>query len=140
MVHAAIRNLAADQAEQPLGEGKWNVRETVIHLCTRDRVRLREMEAALRGIEASWMHYDDEQMSQVNSETMAPLHHLSWDEVVDLFDSTRELLLEAIESVPDEPAEVWNEEHTFGWMFHRLPSHDIHHAEVIQQWRPAQGI
>jgi len=140
MIHAAIRNLSPEQAERPLGEGKWSVRETVLHLCTRDRVRLREMEAALRGTPASWMNYDDEQMSRVNAATMAPLHHLGWEEAVEQFDSTRELLLEALESVPDEPDEVWSEDHAFGWMFHRLPSHDIHHAEAIQLWRAAQGI
>ena len=140
MVHAALRGLSAEAAERPMGKGKWNARETVLHLCTRDRARLREMEAALRGVSGSWMHLGDQQMSRVNAETLAPLRHLMWSDVIALFDSTRQLLLEAIESVPDEPAEVWSEDHAFGWMFHRLPSHDIHHAEVIQQWRAAQGV
>jgi hypothetical protein len=49
--------------------------------------------------------------------------------------ATRRQLIEELESVPDEPAEVWTDAHPFGWMLWALVPHDRHHAEVIQQWR-----
>jgi len=134
-VHAALQGLVAGAAEKPLAEGKWNTREIVLHLCCRDRARLREFEAALRGVQVSWRDFDDEEMARVNARDLAGLSHLPWDEAVRLLHATRESLLEAVEGVPEEPAEVWEAEHAFGWMLQRLPIHDRHHAETIKQWR-----
>jgi hypothetical protein len=131
----AIQGLTPGAADRPMGEGKWSARETVLHLLTRDLARLREMEAALQGRRASWETYDDATMSRVNAETLAPLRHLPWDDALRLMHAKRQELLEALESVPEEPAEVWQEPHAFGWMFQRLPGHDRHHAEIVRQWR-----
>jgi hypothetical protein len=131
----ALQGLTPGAADRPMGEGKWSARETVLHLLTRDLARLREMEAALQGRRASWETYDDATMSRVNAETLAPLRHLPWDEALRLMHAKRQELLEALESVPEEPAEVWQEPHAFGWMFQRLPGHDRHHAEIVRQWR-----
>ena len=138
-VLAAVQGLGAATAERPLGEGKWNTRETILHLVTRDRARLREMEAALRGVRASWAGWDPERQAGVNEEDLAPLRPTSWDDALKLLLTTREQLMEALESIPEEPAEVWGEEHPLGWMFQRLPAHDLHHAESIKRWRTEQG-
>ena len=139
-LHAAIHGLTAEAAAQPLGEGKWNAREVVLHLVLRDRARLREIEGALRGVRASWEGYTNEQMDRANAEGLAALGHSSWEEAVELLNSTREALLDDIGSVPEEPAEVWRAEHAFGWMLHGLPKHDAHHAEAIQRWRAEHGV
>jgi len=138
-VHAAVGGLTPGKAEQPLGPGKWNARETVLHLVTRDQARLREMEAALQGVRASWEGFDDPRMARENEELMAPLRALTWDDALRLLHLTRQEMLEAVESVPEEPAEVWSEEHAFGWMFQRLPDHDRHHADIIKRWRAETG-
>jgi len=135
----AIQGLTAGAAEQPLAPGKWNTRQIVLHLCCRDRARLREFEAALRGVQVSWRDFDDEEMARANAQDLAGLSHLAWDEAVRLLHATRESLLEAVEGVPEEPAEVWDAEHAFGWMLQRLPIHDRHHAETIKQWRVEAG-
>jgi hypothetical protein len=138
-VLAALQGLVAGTAEQPLGEGKWNTREIVLHLCCRDRARLREFEAALRGVKVSWQGLDDRAMARVNAAEVQPILHLAWDESLRLLHSTRQSLMEAIEGVPEEPAEVWSPEHPFGWMLHALPPHDQHHAEIVKQWRAESG-
>jgi hypothetical protein len=138
-VLAAIQGMSAPTAERPLGADKWSTRETVLHLVTRDRARLREMEAALRGIRPSWDGSDPERQARVNEEDLAPLRSLGWEDAVRLLHTTRQQLMEAVESIPEEPAEVWAESHPLGWMFHRLPSHDLHHADVIKRWRTEQG-
>ncbi len=135
----AIQGLTAGAAEQPLAPGKWSTRQIVLHLCCRDRARLREFEAALRGVQVSWRDLDDEEMARVNARDLAGLSHFAWDEAVRLLHATRESLLEAVEGVPEEPAEVWDAEHAFGWMLQRLPIHDRHHAEMIKQWRAETG-
>jgi len=136
---AAVQGMSAATAERPHAEGKWNTRETILHLVTRDRIRLREMEAALRGAQPSWDGLDPEKQSRVNEEDLAPLRHLSWEDALRLLLTTREQLIEAIESIPETPEEVWKEDHPLGWMFQRLPGHDLHHADVIKRWRTQGG-
>ncbi len=138
-VLAAVQGMSAATAERALGEGKWTVRETILHLVTRDRVRLREMEAALRGIRPSWDGADPLRQAQVNEEDLAPLRALSWEDALKLVLTTRQDLMEALESIPEEPSEVWGEEHPLGWMFQRLPAHDLHHADIIKRWRTEHG-
>jgi len=53
--------------------------------------------------------------------------------------TTRQDLMEAIESIPETPEEIWRAEHPLGWMFQRLPNHDLHHADVIKRRRTEQG-
>lgn len=138
-VLAAIQGLVAGAAEQPLGEGKWNVREIVLHLCCRDRARLREFESALRGTRVSWQGLEGEAMARLNAEEVGSISRLSWDEALRMLHSTRQSLMEAIEGVPDEPADVWSPDHPFGWMIDALPRHDQHHADIIKQWRAETG-
>ena len=138
-VLAALQGLVPGAAEQPVAEGKWNAREIVLHLCCRDRARLREFEAALRGVPVSWRGLDDEDMARMNAADLQGISHLGWDEALRLLHSTRELLMEAIEGVPEDPPEPWSPEHPFGWMLSVLPPHDQHHAEIIKQWRAEVG-
>jgi uncharacterized damage-inducible protein DinB len=138
-VLAALQGMSAATAERPLAAGKWNTRETILHLVTRDRARLREMEAALRGVRASWDGTDAARQDAENEADLAALRHLSWEESTRLLLTTREQLMEAVESIPEEPADVWDESHPLGWMFHRLPPHDLHHADIIKHARLEQG-
>ncbi len=138
-VLAALQGMIAGAAEQPLGEGKWNTREIVLHLCCSDRVRLREFESALRGVEVSWRNLDDRAMAKVNADHIQPISHLAWDEALRLLQSTRQSLMDAIDGVPEEPAGAWSPEHAFGWMLHGLPEHDQHHADIIKKWRVEIG-
>ena len=138
-VLAALQGLVAGTAEQPLGEGKWNTREIVLHLCCRDRARLKEFEAALRGVPVSWQGVDDKSMARVNAAEVQPILHLAWDEALRLLHSTRQSLMDAIEGVPEEPAEVWSPEHPFGWMLQALALHDQHHAVIVKRWRAESG-
>ncbi len=138
-VLAAVQGMSAGTAERPLGEGKWTVRETILHLVTRDRARLREMEAALRGIRPSWDGANPGRQARVNEADLEPLRVVSWEDALRMLLTTRQDLMEALESIPEEPAEVWSEEHPLGWMFQRLPGHDLHHADIIKRWRTEHG-
>jgi hypothetical protein len=134
-VLAAIAGLSPAAAETPLAPGKWSTRQTVLHLIARDQARLRELEATLRGVPASWRDFDHAVMAGINDGAVARPGHLSWPEAVRVLHSTRQQLMEELESIPDEPAERWSEEHPFGWMIRALPVHDRHHADIIKRWR-----
>ena len=134
-VLSAIQGLSPASANVPMGDGRWSVRETVLHLVTRDQARLRESESTRHGQSASWKGIEDPAMGVLNAELMAPLRHLDWEDAVRTLHRVREQLIEEIESVPEEPSEVWSPDHPFGWMLHALPPHDRHHADSIKRWR-----
>lgn len=138
-VLAAVQGMSAASAERPLAQGKWSTRETILHLVARDRARLREMEAALRGVRPSWQGLDPVGQARVNEEDLGPLRQLAWEDAKRLLLTTRQELMEAVESIPEAPEEVWGEEHPLGWMFQRLPVHDLHHADIIKRWRTEHG-
>lgn len=137
-VRAAVAGLTAASGNEPIGPGRWSVRETLLHLVTRDQVRLDEMDAALQGIVASWDGATETDWARINAATMAPIHHLSWDETLRLLEGTRRRLVEALERVPDE-GPIWNEDHAFGRMFLGFQDHDRHHAGIIKEWRIRRG-
>ena len=139
-VLAAVQGLVVGAAAQPLGVGKWTAREVVLHLACRDRARLREFEPALRGVPVSWQDLDEAEMAVVNARELAGVSHLAWDEALRLLLSTRESLMEALDDVPEEPADVWEPGHAFGWMLDVLPKHDEHHARQIKNWRAEAGL
>jgi len=135
----AIHGLSPGAANEPMSEGGWSVRETVLHLVTRDQARLRESEPTLHGQPATWRGVPDPEMDRINAELVAPLRHADWDEALRLLHRVREQLMEEVESVPESPAEVWSPEHPFGWMLHALSTHDRHHAGAIKRWRAERG-
>lgn len=139
-VLAAIQGLLPGAASQPMESGKWSVREVVLHLVTRDQARLRESESAQRGQTASWKEISDDEADRLNEELLAPIRHLDWEEALRLLHRTRQHLMEEVESVPEEPAELWGAEHPFGWMLQALPGHDRHHADIIKRWRSERAV
>jgi hypothetical protein len=136
----AIAGLTPREAEKAMGLGRWNVRELVLHIVARDQARLREMEAALAGTEASWQHLTPEQQSRVNAQEVGALRAHTWEQAQQLLDASRREVQERLSQVPEEPLAVWQPSHPFGWMMEALHRHDRHHAEVIRRWRAATGI
>jgi hypothetical protein len=132
---AAIHGLPPAAALLPMGGGKWSVRETVLHLIARDRARLREMEHALHGARVSWATATTGDWARINAEEMVPLAALGWDEALRVLQTARQKLMEDVEAVPEQPAEVWAPAHAFGEMLAWLPPHDRHHAEIVKRWR-----
>ncbi|MEO5618864.1 MAG: DinB family protein [Candidatus Eisenbacteria bacterium] len=136
----AITGLTPREAEKAMSPGKWNVRETVLHLVARDRARLTEMEAVAAGAPASWQAHPPEDFARLNAEELAPLRTHSWDQALAMLDATRRELQERLAAVPEEPTALWQPAHPFGWMMEALYEHDRHHAQWIRRWRAANGI
>jgi len=134
-VMASIQGITGGNADRPTQPGKWSVREIVLHLIVRDRVRLDEFAAVLGGARPSWIALDEVAMARMNELHLGPLRPLSWDEAVRLLQATREQLMSALISVSSYPAEMWTDAHPFGAMLRALPVHDRHHAEQIKKAR-----
>ena len=132
---AAIQGLTGGSAGEPIAPGKWNVRQIVLHLGHWDREAVRAIEAALHDRRPEWLGWGAAKDAVANRAALAELDHHDWDGAVRLLHAIRAEFLEAIESVPDEPADVWSREHAFGAMLWSSAEHDRHHAEAIKRWR-----
>ncbi|MGH7740916.1 MAG: DinB family protein [Candidatus Eiseniibacteriota bacterium] len=132
---AAIQGLTGASAEQPLEEGEWTVRETVLHLCAWDDMSLRALETALHGIPPEWAEMKSAELEQLNAEGVNALRHHGWDESLRLLQWSRQRLMESAEGVAAEPGQVWGATHPFGALLLDLASNDRHHAEAIKCWR-----
>lgn len=135
-----ITGLTPREAEKAMSPGKWNVRETVLHLVARDRARLAEMDAAAQGTAPSWQSHKPEDYARLNAEELAPLRSHTWDQTLQMLDATRRELQERLAAMPEEPVAMWQPSHPLGWMFQALHEHDRHHAQIIRRWRAANGI
>jgi uncharacterized damage-inducible protein DinB len=138
-VLAAIQGLSAAPAEARAREGGWSIREMVLHLHAWDLEVERVLEPAFRGSAPPWMRYRAGALSRWNEVLLAPLRALSWDEACRRLRAGRSRLLEAIESLPDEPAQLWTTRHILGRVVRILPDHDLHHAEAIKSLREGTG-
>lgn len=132
-VQAAIQGLQPDAAVRPVGEGKWSPREIVLHLHYWDR----EM---LPWVERAWRHderppHTKDQILAENGSFLGELGHHDWDEARRLLQHSREQFLEVLQSVPEEPAEMWSSEHALGRLIRILSHHDRHHAAVLKDAR-----
>jgi hypothetical protein len=138
-VQAAVQGLVPGAAERPIGEGRWNAREIVLHLHFKDRETLDALESALHGIRPSWHDYDRGDFDRANAIGLAGLRHMPWDEALRALHIGRQALVEAIESIPELPADVWDTTHPLGELLHALSLHDLHHADAIKRWRAGAG-
>jgi uncharacterized damage-inducible protein DinB len=131
-VKAASQGLTPGHAEKPIAPGKWSIKEIVLHLSERDRVRLEEFGRTLGGQPRSWADATHEQENEINEIHLAPLRAHTWDEAVRRMDSLREQLLWRLSQLPSQPDDVWRRGHAFGDMMWALPQHDRLHAEQIK--------
>lgn len=132
-VQAAIQGLQPASADRPVDEGKWSAREIVLHLHYWDREMLPYLERAWRHDERP--PHTKEQILAENASFLAELGAHDWDEARRLMQHSREALLEELQSVPEQPAEMWSSEHALGWLIRILSHHDRHHAAVLKDAR-----
>lgn len=132
-VQAAIQGMTAGSAEQAIAPGKWNSRQIVLHLHVWDRDILPWVEKAYRqGVRPPWSKDD---ILAHNHESEDELKAHEWEQARRLMQQSREILLETLQSLPEEPAEMWAGEHALGWLIRILAHHDRHHAAKLKEAR-----
>ncbi|MEO5618865.1 MAG: DinB family protein [Candidatus Eisenbacteria bacterium] len=136
-VQAAIQGMVAASAEVPAGEGKWNPRQIVLHLHYWDREMLPHVEPA--ALHNRRPPHTREDIQAENASSQQDLAGRDWEVAKRLMQKSREAVLEALQSLPEEPADMWSGEHAVGWLIRMLSHHDRHHAAVIKEARTRTG-
>lgn len=131
-VKAAVQGLGAGLAESPVAPGKWSIKEIVLHLSERDRVRLEEFARTIGGQPRSWAGADKREEADQNEAHLSPLRAHSWNDALRRLDTMREQLLLRLSEVPAQPDDVWRRGHPFADMMWGLPGHDRLHASQIK--------
>jgi hypothetical protein len=132
-VQAATQGMVAGSAETPIAEGKWNPRQIVLHLYYWDREMLPWIETAYS--QGRRPPHTMKDILDENDSSQIDLGAHDWDEARRLAQHAREAIVEALQSLPEEPAEIWSSEHALGWLIRILAHHDRHHAAAIKNAR-----
>jgi uncharacterized damage-inducible protein DinB len=135
-LHGAVQGMGAGSAEAPVAEGKWSTRQIVLHLAYWDREVLRQLEDMARH-DVRPEVWSREGIERQNQEAIAEFGHLDWESAKRLLQTNRELLLESLQSYPEEPASLWVKPHAVSWILNILIHHDRHHAGQIRDARTA---
>ncbi len=134
-VHAALQGLTEASANVPMAPGRWSPRQVALHLVSWDREAILLLEAAYA--RDARPTFDRAQLEVINAAGLARLEHHSWEEAWRLLHEARDDLRAALETIPDEPAQVWSEEHAVGWLARFIAWHDRHHADALKAARIA---
>lgn len=134
-VHAAVQGLQPASAELLTQSRGWSVRQHVLHLHATDRAVLRSVEGALLGHTPEWTTLPPDQRETFEQDGVDQFLHLDWAEALRRLHAGRDQLMEALESVPEEPAAVWESGHPFAELLALVIAGDREHAEAIKRWR-----
>jgi hypothetical protein len=137
-VHAAVQGLQPGSAEDIARPGRWSVRRHILHLIVIDRAVLNSIEGALLGTVPAWARLTPAQTATFEQQEASPLLHLDWAEALRRLHASRDHLMEALESIPDDPASVWEPGHPFAELLTRVITGDREQAEVIKHWRTSR--
>ena len=91
------------------------------------------------GAAPEWVFNSKKDTNRMNAIAIERLGNLSWDDALRMLHASRQALLEEIEGIPDEPAEIWVTTHALGRLLHAVPPHDLHHADILKRWRAAKS-
>jgi hypothetical protein len=139
-VQAAVQGMARAAAEQPMDPGSWTPRQLILHLAYWDQEFLRALEPALLGNRPPWAGEGDEPSDRRDLDGFSHLQHLDWDEAMRELHLRRQELMDALESVPEEPITMWAADQPLGWLVQFISRHDLHHATALKQWRARSGV
>jgi hypothetical protein len=130
---AAFQGMTAASAEIPVAEGKWSPRQVVLHVYYWDREMLPWVEKAYQRRVKPPHTMDDILAENETSQTELAGH--DWETAKRMLQQAREALIESLQSLPEEPAEMWTSEHPLGWLMRILAKHDRHHAARLKESR-----
>jgi hypothetical protein len=139
-LHGALQGLAPASGEQTVEPGRWTLRETLLHLVHSDRTFMAALEPALRGVLPYWADEMPAERDRRDDRGVEPLRSLDWGEALRRLHAARRELMEGLESLPEEPAALWEPDHPVARIIGAIARHDLFHADMIKTWRTARGV
>ena len=127
---APLKELPPELMDEPIDDGKWSVKQLIIHLIYWDTLVVGALEALYAGDEFDWSPYGEP--DELNKEIIADKQDTPYSRVTMEFQIVHSTLMAAIERIPEE---------RFGengdlpeWLVVRVPGHYEQHIETIESW------
>lgn len=132
-----LKGSAADLWLEPIANGKWSIREILVHLMQWDRNSLNMMVPNM--IEGAQLFFVDIQKHNTEAAKLAQ-SYTSLDELIDDVIHMREQLIECLKRQYDDKAKftIDNSNYSFNKFVHDLISHDEHHQKQIDTFLEEQ--
>ena len=125
-----LQSLRSEQAEQPLAEGKWSLRDLAAHLLFWDTIVIRALEALMRGEPFDWKKYSD--WDACNAEAANQHRGAPLKRVVSEWRITHVALVESLARGPAEKL-LENGEMPH-WLRVAVTDHYRHHTQQVKEW------
>jgi uncharacterized damage-inducible protein DinB len=128
----STEGLTDDEMCEPMGEGKWSIKDTLGHLAAWEGEVVKAFEQKARGERPTIGDIND--FEAWNTEQSAKRKDSSVEAIRHEINETRKRLLTILNGLPDE-GDVWSPERSTAKMLDMLLEHDRHHWKSICRHR-----
>jgi hypothetical protein len=135
----AYQGLAESQLLEPMTEGGESVRDALTVLAAWELATVDALATARAGERPAFLEWKDDERRRWAAGQRERTRSLAVDDVVRGLQVTRLELLDQMEAMPEEPAEMWTAPHPVGALIERLSANDLELADAIKRWRSERG-
>lgn len=126
---ALVEGLSDEQLSEPMGEGKWSIKDTLGHLAAWEGETVKAFEQKARGERPTIGDITD--YHGWNEVESGKRKEWSADQIRQEFKSNRERLMEIVRQIPEDE-KIWAPERATARLLSGLIDHDKHHLESIR--------
>ena len=130
LIQSSVEGLNDEQLSEPMGEGKWSIKETLGHLAAWEGAVVNAFEQKARGERPTIGDIKD--FDAWNEVESGKRKGWSSDQIRQELKSNRDRLMEIVGSLPEDE-KVWAPDRSTARMLGTLIDHDKHHLESIRR-------
>ncbi len=130
LIWATIEGLSDEQLSEPMGDGKWSVKDTLGHLAAWEGEGVKAFEQKARGERPTIGDIKD--FDAWNEVESTKRKDWSAEQIRQELKSNHDRLLEIVRNLPEDE-KVWAPERSTAQLLGTLIYHDKHHLESIRR-------
>lgn len=125
-----LNELPVELMDEPLADGKWSVKQLILHLTYWNMLTVRALEALYAGDEFDWTPYSA--IDELNAQIIADQQQNPYRRIVAEFQIVHSTLIAAVERIPGE--RFGEDGELPEWLVVHVSRHYLHHAPLIETW------
>jgi hypothetical protein len=125
-----LKELPEELMDEPIAEGKWSVKQMILHLAYWDIIVVRALEALFQDSEFDWSQF--EEADNFNATVIEGRQHESYRRIATEFQIVHGTIIAAVERIPLE--KFGDSGELPDWLTHRVPDHYMLHVPIVETW------
>jgi hypothetical protein len=125
-----LKELPEELMDEPIAEGKWSVKQMILHLTYWNIIVVRALEALYQDSEFDWSQF--EEADNFNATVIEGRLHESYRRIATEFQIVHGTIIAAVERIPSEKFSEDGE--LPDWLTHRVPDHYMLHVPIVETW------